>query len=414
MQRRDALGDGVDEVRPHRLLGVDEHVDDEQRLAALALGRREQPHLDVLRPAAAPRPSPGGSCWRARGSARLRGEDLLLRRARVAVAGDLDLADHHRLVGVGGEAARLAHDLRGERDRGHDRGLLDRHRHEVVAAVDLEVQPEARAAGEKVPTAFSIIVFAVSIPQGPVAARAGRAPRRTAGTSSRSGRAARTSAACESQTASRSPFPTYLLLAPPRRTGAQSYRRQPILQVARDHLRPCPQGRGILAAGEHQRIAAVPVTIASTARAAPSTPPCCWARKIGSATPTRSAPSASAFAAVEAVAHPARGDELHRRAPHAGARAPPPPRSECPTRRTPAPTSAAVPLARSCSTRTQRGAAQARDVEVLHPELGEPAGDLGRDAAAGLLHDQPIAERVHQRLRRSGSRRGSRDRPRAG
>ena len=38
-----------------------------------------------------------------------------------------------------------------------------------------------------------------------------------------------------------------------------------------------------------------------------------------------------------------------------------------------------------------RGAAQPGDVERLHPGLGEPARHLGRDAAAGLLDQQPVA-----------------------
>ena len=61
-QRGHALGHGVDQVRAHRLLGVDEHVDDQQRLAARALGRRQHAHLDVLAPP--PRLTiAGGSCW---------------------------------------------------------------------------------------------------------------------------------------------------------------------------------------------------------------------------------------------------------------------------------------------------------------------------------------------------------------
>ena len=146
-ERGDALGDGVDEVRAHRVLGVDQQVHDEQRLAPRPLGRGQHAHLDVLRARRPAAPSAGGSCWPARGSAPCAPRILSARLRRVAVAGDLHLADHQRVVGVGREPARLADDLRGERHRGHHRWLLDRHGHQVVAAVDRRGSAPAPAAG---------------------------------------------------------------------------------------------------------------------------------------------------------------------------------------------------------------------------------------------------------------------------
>ena len=71
------------------------------------------------------------------------------RGVAVGDADDLDLRGHDRLVGLGDEAAALADHARRVRRRGDDRRLLDRHRHQVVAAVDAEVEPDARAAARR-------------------------------------------------------------------------------------------------------------------------------------------------------------------------------------------------------------------------------------------------------------------------
>ena len=54
----------------------------------------------------------------------------------------LDLRGHHRVVRLGDEAAALAHHARGVRGRGDHRRLLDGHRHQVVRAVDAEVEAQ--------------------------------------------------------------------------------------------------------------------------------------------------------------------------------------------------------------------------------------------------------------------------------
>ena len=74
-------------------------------------------------------------------------------RSRSTVAGmsgtpdNLHLRGHHRLVGLGLEAAARAHHARGVRGGGDHRRLLDRHRHQVVLAVDQEVEPQAQRQG---------------------------------------------------------------------------------------------------------------------------------------------------------------------------------------------------------------------------------------------------------------------------
>ena len=114
--------------------------------------------IDAARDACAPRARArrrrdrrGGAasaCASASSSA-LAASTRLRRAVRIVDADDLDLRGHHRIVGVGDEAAALAHHARGVRRRGDHRRLLDRHRHQVVAAVDQEVQPDARAAARR-------------------------------------------------------------------------------------------------------------------------------------------------------------------------------------------------------------------------------------------------------------------------
>ena len=63
---------------------------------------------------------------------------------RVADPDQLHLGGHHRIVGLGLEAAPGAHHPRGVGGGGDHRGLLDRHGHQVVPAVDPEVEPQAQ------------------------------------------------------------------------------------------------------------------------------------------------------------------------------------------------------------------------------------------------------------------------------
>ena len=71
------------------------------------------------------------------------GEDTLHRGGRIAAADDLDLARHDRVVGDDLEAAGVAHQGSRVADGGDDGGLLDHHRHHIVAAVDEEVEADA-------------------------------------------------------------------------------------------------------------------------------------------------------------------------------------------------------------------------------------------------------------------------------
>ena len=92
-------------------------------------------------PAGAPPPQASSriSCWCARSRS--------TRGRHVGHADDLHLGGHHRLVGLGLEAAPAAHHARGVRGGGDHRRLLDRHRHQVVPAVDQEVEPQPQRQG---------------------------------------------------------------------------------------------------------------------------------------------------------------------------------------------------------------------------------------------------------------------------
>ena len=67
---------------------------------------------------------------------------------RVGNVDDLDLADQKRLVGDARKTAGLAHEPCRGTDRRDDRGLLDHHGNQVVAAVDLEIQAESHRQRE--------------------------------------------------------------------------------------------------------------------------------------------------------------------------------------------------------------------------------------------------------------------------
>ena len=137
-QRRHAFAHGVDQVRAHRVLRVHDQVHDGVRLGP----HRDQAHYQVLGAAAA---RLHGGVERVR-----RGEDCVLfaqdgrlGHVRVRELGDLHLADHARLVGVGGETSAFPRDLRRQRHRRDHRRLLHGHRDQHVLTVDEEVEPDA-------------------------------------------------------------------------------------------------------------------------------------------------------------------------------------------------------------------------------------------------------------------------------
>ena len=134
-QRRDPvahrLGDGVDDVRPHRVAAVDVEVDDDEAVAEVA-------DLEPA-PAPAPRDQPRAGAVDAAADVVRRRLDPLPRDVGVGDVRELDLRDHHRRVGPRPEAAARPHHLRRVARRRHDGRLLDGHRHEPVDAVDADV-----------------------------------------------------------------------------------------------------------------------------------------------------------------------------------------------------------------------------------------------------------------------------------
>ena len=137
--RRERLGHRVDRVRAHRVADVDQQVQHDVRAA----GTIDHAHLDVLRPAAEPDQNGVLLVGQLEQLVAVL-EQAQLGRVRVGDVDDLDLGDHHRLVGRAEEAAVLTGDLREVARRRHDRGLLGGHRHEVVLAVDAEVGADAQ------------------------------------------------------------------------------------------------------------------------------------------------------------------------------------------------------------------------------------------------------------------------------
>ena len=127
------LGHGVRQVGAHRVPAVDVDVQDH--------APRQRPHLQRARPAAAvDQPRKGG--LRQRQQLRRR---LLEARARGVVVADvqhLDLRGHHRVVGVGEEAAPGPHHAGGVRGRRDDRRFFHHHRHQEVPIVDPKVEPQ--------------------------------------------------------------------------------------------------------------------------------------------------------------------------------------------------------------------------------------------------------------------------------
>ena len=134
----DRLGDGVDEVRAHRVTAVDDDVDDDH----LVLGLAERADLEVARSAAA-RAEAGDGAVGLRQDLVLRSEDGARGALCILHVRELHLADHQRLVHLGAEAARGADHLRGVRRRGDDARLLDDHGDDVILAVDAHVQRDA-------------------------------------------------------------------------------------------------------------------------------------------------------------------------------------------------------------------------------------------------------------------------------
>ena len=102
----------------------------------------ELPHLDRARAAAA-RDEPRDRLVGEREDLDRTRVDRVDRSRDVVHAYQLDLADHQRRIDLAREAAARAHHLRGVRRGGDDAGLLDDHRHDVVVAVDADVERDA-------------------------------------------------------------------------------------------------------------------------------------------------------------------------------------------------------------------------------------------------------------------------------
>ena len=130
------LGDGVDEVGAHRVLAVDEDVDDHDVVG-------EHPRLDAARArrrarrAPVSRRPPCGDL----GGARVR--CARRRPSRRATSRIWTCAIMSRRIGLGDEAPARAHHLGGVRGGGDDARLLDDHRHDVVVPVDAHVERHA-------------------------------------------------------------------------------------------------------------------------------------------------------------------------------------------------------------------------------------------------------------------------------
>ena len=142
---REQLADAVDQVGAHGVAAVGNKVHHEHAGLRRA-ARLEHPHLQLAGAAAAPQKA-RLSLVAAGEQRRLGGQDRRAGRRGVGHLDELDLGDHQRRIGLGDEAAAFADHAGGVARRGDDRGLLDAHRDQVVAPVDLEVEAEAQRQG---------------------------------------------------------------------------------------------------------------------------------------------------------------------------------------------------------------------------------------------------------------------------
>ena len=137
----DGLGHRVDGVRAHRVAHVDDQVHHDHRAA-----RRVVEHVDLDVAAAAAESDERAVAFVGhRDDLVAVPQDREPRAVRIGHADHLDLRPHDRARARRLEAAAVARELRHERRRGDDRGFLDDHRHEHVAAVD----PEVAGDGER-------------------------------------------------------------------------------------------------------------------------------------------------------------------------------------------------------------------------------------------------------------------------
>ena len=142
--RREALAHRVDRVGAHRVAHVDDQMQDEHVAArVLVVHAAEPPHLDREGAAARAyqRGVPAIGALQQLGCGVLHGA---LRRVEVGDVEHLDLTDADRLRDLRLDAAAGAQQLGRIARRRHDRGLLDAHRHEHVAAVEQHVRAHAQ------------------------------------------------------------------------------------------------------------------------------------------------------------------------------------------------------------------------------------------------------------------------------
>jgi len=137
--RREALTGGVDGVGTHRVAHVVEQVHDEHG----AGGRlRQEADFQVSRAAAQLRKD-GVHGVRQGQQRRFLRQKARLRGLEIVEAHDLQLSDHHRLVGARAEAAADARQPGRQRGPRDDRRFLDHHGHQHVAAVHREIGGDA-------------------------------------------------------------------------------------------------------------------------------------------------------------------------------------------------------------------------------------------------------------------------------
>ena len=75
----------------------------------------------------------------ARNQGRFLRQDCSGRSLGIRHVAQLNLSNHQRRIGLADKAAALAYHSRGVAGCRYNRGLLDAHRHQVVAAIDLKI-----------------------------------------------------------------------------------------------------------------------------------------------------------------------------------------------------------------------------------------------------------------------------------
>ncbi len=136
--RGQRLGHGVDGIGAHRITGIDDDMADHHRPAAALDDAYVQ-----IREAAAMAHQNRIAGIADLGDARPVFQDREPCPERIAHAHELDLGDHQRLRGGGGEAAVIVIEPRRIAHGGHDRGFLGGHRHQTVDPVDAQIGGDA-------------------------------------------------------------------------------------------------------------------------------------------------------------------------------------------------------------------------------------------------------------------------------